>query len=103
MMKSKTRQVIKPQHKKYIDYGLYLWYLIYGNEPFKSKDIIWIAKDNADDYFKMTGAYLRFHMRNTPTAYATGRYLSSLNYVENVSKRNAAWKIDVEKYEQEVI
>ena len=86
-MKSKTRQIIKPQHKKYIDYGLNFW----------------MAKDNAEDYFKMTGAHLTFHMRNMPTAYATGRYLSSLNYIENVNKRNAAWKIDVEKYEQEVI
>ena len=101
-MKSKTRQVIKPQHKRYIDYGLNLWYLIYGNEPFRSKDILWMAKDNAEDYFKMTGAHLTFHMRNMPTAYATGRYLSSLNYIENVNKRNAAWKIDIKKYEQEV-
>ena len=103
MLKSKTRKVIKEQHQKYVDYGLYLWYLKYGDEPFRSKDILWMAKDNADDQFRLSGTYLKFHMRNIPTAYATGRYLSSLNYIENVSKRNAAWKIDIKQYEQEVI
>lgn len=95
--------MIKEQHQRYVDYGLYLWYELYGDEPFRSKDILWIAKDNAEDYFRLNGSYLKFHMRNMPTAYATGRYLSSLNYVENVSKRNAAWKINIEKYEQEAI
>jgi len=102
-MESKTRRVIKPQHKRYVDYGLHLWYLTYGNEPFRSKDILWMAKDNAEDYFRLwSGNYGKFHMKNMPTAYATGRYLSSLNYIESVNKSKGAWVIDVEKYEQEV-